>query len=687
MIHRHSDRAPGPGLSPAAPGASRERSEAQQPTARPERSVFGRPVSTVGASAESVPQIGEGSALPEKQDTMDRSRLARNLPTLVLEKIFSYLPSHALSQCARVCRHWHTCLPALQTRIALWLQEHPLPCPADSQLGRGFSSRTQPFLQDGNSPFLYPLAQLQQLQQEQQEQQAQQAQQAHRAAAVRQDTAQGSQPSTVCNLQSSLVCAALHHQLSLTPELRLRPAPLDWPAAAQFKSELVGFAFSSCSRWLAISCHLQTHPCAHLRLYGWENGVWQRCWQVLPEPYPHVNHLQFTPMPPDTLLGIRGVYVLAWSKEPGSHTWHGTLVCSTPQSYQIVALYSMANGDQIILTQSSREELVFPLALFCRRTRDGRSWNTIRTVSLEPPNRDLRSAYCWAGNRQSCQLALATSRRQGNIGPVTNEIDIWHTGLNSSRPEPWKCQHAVLPCHNSSLTKLAYSPGGHYLLGVLSDSQVRLWKLDAQHRLQEQLVVPSCHYLLARNLKQQAAFRSDGKQLALSSSPWQIQIFYCDADDRWQYGPQLEIQPAPDLPANDSLKYMRLSSTGRILARKTEHQVDIWHQDPVEGWRHVVQHQWTPGQQHTPQFCLPQPGDLVCTSVENPELSLQVYGPDSRGKLVIKNCMPITVNINGPDAASPDGLSLLLGSTQRLPVPLQLVAAQDDQKHHGYRQP
>ncbi|MCY4473684.1 MAG: hypothetical protein OXC07_12835, partial [Kistimonas sp.] len=99
MIHRHSDRAPGPGPPPAAPGASRERTETQQPTARPDLWAFGRPVSTACAPDAPVPQTGEGSALPDNQDTIDTPGPAQNLPALVLKKIFSHLPSHALSQC------------------------------------------------------------------------------------------------------------------------------------------------------------------------------------------------------------------------------------------------------------------------------------------------------------------------------------------------------------------------------------------------------------------------------------------------------------------------------------------------------------------------------------------------------------------------------------------------------------
>jgi len=668
MIHRRPDREPGPGHPPATRNASHERSEAQQPAGHPGLTAFGRPVSTACASDTPVPQTGEGSALPDNQDTIDTPGLAQNLPALVLEKIFSYLPSHALSQCARVCRHWHACLPALEPRIALWLQENPQPWLANLQLGRGFSSRTQPFLQDGNSPFLYPLMKLRQEQQEQ------------RSAAVRQDTTQGGQPSTACDLQSSLVHAALHRQLSLAPELRLRPIPLAWPADSTPTPTTAPFAFSPCSRWLSVTCECPTGPSSHLRLYGWENGAWKQC-QLVPEPVQPVHHIRFTATPADTLIGVHGTDVLAWSKEQDNDTWHSALVCRIPPPGRILNLASMANGDQVMLTLPSPEERTLSL-LFCRRTGDGRSWTTAMTATHGFEEGDVMTRdYYWAADPQSCQLALKTTRQLEDSGHFITELDIWHTGLDSSRPAPWKSQHAVLPWHHVHLAKITYSPGGQFLLGVLSDGQACLWKLDAQYRLQEQLVVPHCHYHRARDLKQQVAFRSDGKQLAFSRSPQQVQLLYCNADGRWQYGPLLEAPPVPDSPAHGGLRYMQLSARGTILARKTDYRVDIWHQDPAEGWQHRVRYQWEPGHGYIPQFCFLLPCELVCISAEDPELSLQIHGPDPLGRLVRKACMPVRQCIDGAAAASPDGLSLLLGSTKILDIPMQLVAAQEGDGH------
>ena len=131
--------------------------------------------------------------------------------------------------------------------------------------------------------------------------------------------------------------------------------------------------------------------------------------------------------------------------------------------------------------------------------------------------------------------------------------------------------------------------------------------------------------------------------------------------------------PGKKPPVNDRTRALLLSPSGRTLIRQTDWRLDIWHQDPAAGWQHLIGHNRQEGHRFFPQFCLLQPGELVCTAVEDPELSLCVYGPDSKGSLVQKASMPVRTSIKGPDAASPDGLSLLLGSTQDAPIPLQLV--------------
>ena len=636
-----------------------EQTNASQPAASRGNLALRRPLATASDSDRPALLVTSSKVSPPgSRDITDTPSLAQHLPALVLHKIFTCLPSWCLSQCARVCRHWHACLPRLETRIARWQQENaPLSYLVDSHLGRSFRSRTQPFLQEARSVFLPPLMQLRQ------------QQLSGKPDEARQDTQP--QLSAACDLLSPLVYAALHRQLTQAPQLRLHPLTLDWPKAVM--PELC--TFSPCSRWLAVSCSPPADGSAALRLYGWEQGTWQRC-VLVPDIAGPAKFLRFCSVPPDTLLCVHDVEILAWSLGADLKTWYGTLVCRMPPSYQIFSLHPVADGDLLVMVKGVREDIPFLHMVFCRSTGDGR-WTTVMTHNSRAEE-GTQDFFSWTVDPQSCQLALKRTRQQQDAGHLLNKLHIWHKGLASSRPAPWECQTTVLPGHDVALKDLAYSPGGHYLLGVFSDGRACLWQRDAQYRLQEQLTVPGCWYNPERELGWQTPFRRDGKQLALCLSLSQVQLFYCDTDGRWQYGPLLETPPVTNVLANDRLKNMRLSSSGRILARQTEWRLDIWHQDPVEGWQHFVQHTKKLSHKYFPQFCLLQPGELVCTSTEDPGLSLSIYGPDSRGRLVRKTSMPIKVCINGPNAASPDGLSLLLGASRSPVIALQLVASEDN---------
>ncbi len=658
MINRLSNREPGSGHPP---GASRERSETQQPTARP-------CVTSACASDNPLLLPGESSPLLDDQDTTGTAALARNLPRLVLRKIFSQLPSQSLSQCARVCRHWHSCLPALQTRVARWLQENrSLPCVTDADLGRGFSSRTLPFLQAENSVFLHPLTQLLKEQQD--------------SRPTR--TGQDARPAAACDPLSGLVQAALHRQLSQSAGLQWCPQPLEWPDGALPGKK--GRAFSPCSRWLATSYKLHPDAPRQLILYSWHKGVWQRCLMAPDETEP-VERFKFVAMPTDTLLSVHGVKVLAWQKTQDSKTWHSHLVCRMPQACKVNELGSMADGDQIVIASNvwppkehkPGEKRTLLCLLFCCPTGNGKAWETIMThaYDFDP---DWRVSISWDAQPQSCQLALAQNTQEPDSNAILNEVHIWRKGLNSSRDQ-WGCQKSVLPWHDATLNRVLYSPAGHYLLTGLSNGQACLWALDAQYRLHEQLLIVRSLHQPAQRLASQAVFRRDEKQLALALSLSQVQLFDCDANGRWQYGPRLQAPAVEDAEPDDRLVIVQLSSSGRILVRKTHWCVDIWHQDPDRGWLHCVQHTRQEDHKFRPQLCLSQPGELVCTAIEDPAVLLQVYGPDSRGRLVEKTCMPIKVSINGHHAASPDGLSLLLGSVEDPPIALQLVPAKTSEK-------
>ncbi|MCY4473290.1 MAG: F-box protein [Kistimonas sp.] len=229
MINRLADSGPEHRHSPSTQTSSQP-GKTQQPGAG--RQAFDRPLSAAFADRpEPLPR--QQILLSEDQDNTDTPGLPQNLPILVLNKIFGQLPSRSLGRCAQVCRHWQAWLPSLQDRLTQWQKEDTPPsCLASPHLGQGFNSRTLPFLQAANSPFLPPLTHLQQAQP--------------------QDTRQLSQPATVCDLLPRLVHAALNQNLTQAHQLRLHPTSLDWPQGAVTGTG--EFAFSPCSRWLAIAC-------------------------------------------------------------------------------------------------------------------------------------------------------------------------------------------------------------------------------------------------------------------------------------------------------------------------------------------------------------------------------------------------------------------------------------------------
>ncbi|MCY4473618.1 MAG: F-box/WD40 repeat-containing protein [Kistimonas sp.] len=669
MMKRLSGSEPAHQPPSATQPAAGEPGNKQQPGAPPGRLSSGQAVATACVSDRPARLIGTRTILPEGQATTATPNLAQNLPDLVLQKIFDQLPLASQCRCARVCRHWYDCLPAPRLRLMRWLHKNaPQSCLADPGLGRGFSDRAGPFLQAVKSPALPALVHLQQEQQEQQE---------HRPSDARQDRDQMSRSPAARDLLPCLVHHSLNKQLTHPSGLILHPTPLEWPEDTRARTG--HFTFSPCSRWLAVACQSQPESPPHLRLYGWENGAWQRC-LLVSEVTTSVDLVKFTSMPPDTLLSIHGVHVLAWNKEPESQTWHSSQVCQLPASCPALNLHPMDDGDLIILTKPQKRA-GFLSFLFYRHTEDGRNWEAIMTKTFKTEEHS-RKIHCWAAEPRSCQLAVATSTLPRESGPVINTVHIWRKGLNPARPQQWESQHSLLPRHNRSLEEITYSPDGLYLVAVLSDLRVCLWQLDAQCRLQEQLTLPDCLYDRDCLLGRQITFRHDGKQLAVSLSLRQVQLLDCDANGHWQYGPLLETPPAPDTPASDRLKTMQLSSNGRTLARQSHWRVDIWHQDPVEGWQHRVLHRKQEGRRYFPQFCLLEPGELICTSVQDPELSLHIYGPDHQGRLVRKFCTRINAPLCGPDAASPDGLSLLLGATRTAPVLLQLAPARS---HGGCR--
>ncbi|MCY4473067.1 MAG: F-box protein [Kistimonas sp.] len=669
--HRHAAR-PQTGAGHRMP--------ARHPGQVPGQPAVGRSVAQAAMSGEPALPGNECAALADSQAPTETPGIAQRLPDLVLRRIFSYLSPAAQCRCARVCRHWESCLPALRVRLTRWLkEEHPASYQAPPGWGQGFHSRTRPFLQATNSPLLPAL-----MQQEQQEP----------GRTRSQDTGQLTGKPAAGDLFSALVHHSLQHQLTLTPQLRLRPAAITLPDKAPMHT----FRFSACSRWLAMRCRPQATGPDVLRLYGWDKDCWQPC-LLRSCPTENVSSFHFSLTPPDRLISVHGRDVLAWRKEQDSNTWHSTPVCQIHPAHRVSNLYSAANGDQVIMTKRAGDDFILLGILFCRPTScrpticrpimagESQGWETVMTTTYDSARVPFVSA-CWTMEPHSCQLALATVTHELDSGRFTNEVHIWHTGPHRARPQQWRCQTSVLPWYDAAIKSLIYSPGGRYLLGILRNGRGCLWALGAQCRLQERLILPGClppwrpHY--------PASFSADEQQLALPLSLRQIQLCYSDTRGNWRRYQVLEAPSAPaDRPDREPHRIL-LSASGAILVRATPDTLDIWHRQAAGHWLHSLQRRGTENATFPTDACLLKAGELVCTTAQDPTLSLGVHGPDKRGRLVTKACRAVAVPLCGPDAISPDGLSLVVSSTMDPPCLLQIVPPEESEasrqtpaKHSG----
>ncbi len=588
---------------------------------------------------------------------------AQHLPALVLHKIFSYLPVNAQGRCALVCRHWNSALPSLRLRLAQWLKEEaPASCTAQPGFGQGFNNRTLPFLRVTNSPLLPIMAELYEEHRQRQ------------LSEPCQVTQQPCQPDT-CDLLSGLVHYSLNRQLTLADELKVQETPIDWPNGKTFSF----CKQSPCSRWMAFSCPPDAQDSSCLRLYGWEQGHWHK--QVLaPDVTEPVRLLEFSPrVEAGALFCIQGLNILAWCRDPDRKSWHRTRIWTTGALCTPLAFYPMADGDLALFSRIRQQkaeihaaklrlELILP-------ARDDRTWDKILTADYEC------SGHAWAMGH-GCQLAVSSSYSAADSCGIINMVYVWRKGLGSSRPEQWNYRISQLHGYSGAIQRLHYSPNDHYLLAILSNSQACLWALDAQCRLQERLTLHASRLQPEYGGSPQSSFRSDEKQLAVACSLDQVQLCYSDDNGHWRHGPLLVTRPEPDDPADDSLITIALSPNGLTLVRQRKYRLDIWHQDPVEDWQHVISYKYKRHHAFFPQHCLLAPGGLVCTTVEDPAFVLMIHGPDNQGRFVSKACIAVEAAIDGPGAASADGLSLLLGDQSRPPTILRLAPPADDDAIH-----
>ena len=475
-------------------------------------------------------------------------------------------------------------------------------------------------------------------------------------------------------LVSRLVHYALHQQLTRADQLNLRMADIDWPEAVKSSSHL----FSPCSRWLAILSQPLPEAPRFLRLYGWEQGVWQQ--QILaPDSPEHVVICRFRATPPDTLIVAHSLDVLAWRRVPGTRDWHGSAVWSVPGSHTVRTIRSldtMDNGDLVIL---ACEEQAGPKVLiqFLLHSQSDKGWTPVATATY------TGLALCWISQEQSCQLAVRESSRSAGHDHFINQVHVWHKVRTADNQETWENQTTVLSCHDASIQELACSPGGHYLVGLLSNDSICLWQRDAQQQLVQQLTLPGYRLPTQVDFYRLAPFNRAATQLAVPCSLRHIQLFYRDSNDHWRYGQQLEAPAVPNVPADDRLRDIMLSPSGRTLVRATRWQLDIWHRDTAGHWTCQVQRIRQENARFFPTVCLVEPGELVCTTVQDPELSLWVHGPDRLGQLVRKACMSVEAPISTSMAVSPDGLSLLLGTMTQPPTLMQFESGNSETRNRA----
>jgi len=583
------------------------------------------------------------------------------LPTELLYKIFSYLPVSTHCQCALVCRHWCNSLPSTRLCLAQWRQLHPpLPHASRTNLEQGYKSRSYPWLAAQRCALVPALeCQYQEWLHQQDE--------LKKSRRLRLNNIQEAQQRVQAagSCLAGLLRYSLHQQMVQADQIRLDPAPIHWP-----DTEGVSRAtFSPCSRWLATCVPSRGRiPPFFLRLHGWCNGSWQTQRLHAPPAEP-VSLCRFTQTPVDRLLSVQGVNVRVWRREPDTGDWHHSVLCRTRSNYVIYMVSTMMNGDIITLSRKTiGEDSGFLMLISCYREEDA-DWDPATPYFSHLWPRTTSSAM------RSCRLALGTrallhpDRPEDNYR--TNVIQIWYKNPKTSAPAGWCCQVTVLAEHHIVVQKTAFSPDGNYLLGWLSNGQLRLWALDAHYRLQPRPLSLSCQHPYEPSLSQLAPFRADEKQLAVAISPHQIQFCDQNADGDWHNGITIERPPQPDDPPDDVLRDLLLTPSGSILVWLTFWRVAIWSEDPAGRWHQRMERTREQHSRFLPQACLLEHGEAVCTMAADPTLSLWIHGTDSQGQLIRKACIAIDTPLRGIGANSPDGLSLLLGFMNEAPALLQ----------------
>ena len=588
------------------------------------------------------------------------------LPLELWHQILGLLPVSAQGTCAQVCRGWRASLAGVRTELAPWLQRcsgvlRQRTCP----LADSYSSRSRALLQTCHCALLPVLdRQYQELLQRQETLR-------HNSLLLRQG---GPLPSEAwCSAErqlqrarlclGSLVGYALYRQLRQADSLQQVAAPVAWHQGDVLSS----FSFSQCSRWLVTACQAMGAGPDVLRLHGWNEGRWQRQ-TLVPAPCGTVVDADFCPADSDILLSHHAHAVWVWRRRSSTDTftdnWYPAPLCTTDAGCELRFFATMAAGDLVLLSWERRRS--FCRLLFLRYRSHQRGWAAPKGHGYGQWPASL------ATHPPSNQLALALVGRERGPYRVT-EIHIWYRQEYPDGSVHWHGRASTLSLQQSSVTRLHYSPDGQHLLGLLSRSQIVLWAQDDHHSLQMQRILPFDSTAASHKLRSLAAFRSDGKQLAVPASRHSIRLWHRTQRGRWHSDSRLEAAPAPGRPPDgpdDSLRSVLLPADGNTLVRTTRYRAEIWHRTANASWQCRVRRINARPEADPPQACLLGPAELIITQAADPDPCLWIHGLNPAGQLVCKGRLAVDGVLAG---RSPDGLSLLLERHNRPPAVLQLA--------------
>ena len=596
---------------------------------------------------------------------------AGNLPDLALYKIFNYLPLSMLDACALVCRRWYNNLPDTLQQIARWRETQPADHRVRSRLlAAGYSSRSRPFLQAARSPLLPVL--------EREHQELVRLQALLQPPPAQPDARRRlqQQREKSFRLLSALVHYSLHWQMGRTAQMTLVPVPLGIPERPFAPPS----ALSPCGRWHA-SQWPTVNPNADpvMVVHGWKKDGWHTE-TLVPAPDTPTAGLRFSRTDPDTLLSVHDSTLIVWHKATDAEHWQRRQSWNIPP-YEYWHLYSMDGGDIAVLSSRLLEEgkgLEYLLQFF-RYINEEQGWEqpvSHKSTATEGIAAAIRIV-------PTSHLALCLRHRQADS--IRNEVHVWYRQPDAAGLPQWHCQVSVLPRKDCKCNQIGYSPSYRYLMALMANRQLCLLKQDAQHRLQEQLVVPCCIAPSSRptpDLHCLTSLQDHDRQLAVPYSRDKIQLWHRTTDTGWQAGELIEAPPEPDAQPNERLFQVELSTDARTLVRLTNRCLDIWCRVGTH-WHHHRHRR-----EHVADWAIQTEVSLsgaLCTTVSDLAGNLWIYAPDAQNQVSCKASAALDSQVQCL-AYSNDGLSVLTGTATQ-DIALQLVALpesaqQQDERHH-----